>query len=141
MGLYKQKKAHNVKGNRVLITINVLGSAGPMRFIVNEHELVAAVIDMVLKSYARGGRLPVLGSNLDDFLLYCPSAGSDALSPWETIGARGGRTFLLCRKPQDAKSAGDEKSATATAAKKGFKGTGSFKAWLNRSISLKVAPH
>lgn len=77
MLLYKQKKNQNVKGNRLLISINVLGSAGPIRFIVNEEQLVAAVIDTALKSYAREGRLPILGSDLRDFQLYCPIAGPD----------------------------------------------------------------
>ncbi|CAN0929868.1 hypothetical protein LINGRAHAP2_LOCUS37312 [Linum grandiflorum] len=63
-------------GNRLLISVTVLGSAGPIRFVVSEQELVAAVIDTSLKSYAREGRLPVLGSDLNDFFLYCPSAGS-----------------------------------------------------------------
>lgn len=76
MLLYKQKKAQVPKGNRFLISITVLGSAGPIRFVVNEEELVAAVIDTALKSYAREGRLPVLGSDLNDFLLYCSNAGS-----------------------------------------------------------------
>lgn len=79
MLLSKQKKAQNSKGNRLLITVNVLGSAGPLRFVVNEKEIVAAVIDMALKSYAREGRLPVLGSNFNDFQLYCPTAGSDGI--------------------------------------------------------------
>lgn len=74
MLLNKQKK--NEK-KRVLISINVLGSAGPLRFIVNEEDLVAAVIDTALKSYAREGRLPVLGSDINGFSLYCPHAGSD----------------------------------------------------------------
>lgn len=73
----KQKKNQNAKGNRLLISINVLGSAGPIRFVVSEEELVAAVIDTALKSYAREGRLPILGSDLNDFLLYCPNAGSE----------------------------------------------------------------
>lgn len=76
MLLYKQKKAQAAKGNRILISITVLGSAGPIRFVVNEEELVAAVIDTALKSYAREGRLPVLGSDLNDFVLYCSNAGS-----------------------------------------------------------------
>ncbi|CAN1137734.1 hypothetical protein LINPERPRIM_LOCUS23049 [Linum perenne] len=63
-------------GNRLLISVTVLGSAGPIRFVVSEKELVATVIDTSLKSYAREGRLPVLGSDLNDFFLYCPSAGS-----------------------------------------------------------------
>lgn len=78
MLLSKQKKNNqNLKGKRLLISINVLGSAGPIRFVVNEEELVASVIDTALKSYAREGRLPVLGSDLNDFLLYCPFAGPE----------------------------------------------------------------
>lgn len=78
MLLSKQKKNQNLKGkNRILISINVLGSAGPIRFVVNEEELVADVIETTLKSYAREGRLPILGSNLNDFLLYCPYVGPE----------------------------------------------------------------
>ncbi|CAI0552740.1 unnamed protein product [Linum tenue] len=78
MLLHKTKKNQGgaSKGNRLLISVSVLGSAGPIRFVVGEKELVAAVIDTALKSYAREGRLPVLGSHLNDFFLYCPSAGS-----------------------------------------------------------------
>ena len=71
----KQKKAQSYyKDNRMLITVNVLGSTGPLRFLVYEDEVVSTVINMTLKSYAREGRLPVLGSNLNDFLLYCPTS-------------------------------------------------------------------
>lgn len=77
MLLSKQKKNQVGKGNRFLISITVLGSAGPIRFVVNEEELVAAVIDTALKSYAREGRLPVLGSDLSNFVLYCPLAGME----------------------------------------------------------------
>lgn len=77
MLLSKQKKNQAMKGNRFLISITVLGSAGPIRFVVNEEELVAAVMDTALKSYAREGRLPVLGSDLNNFVLYCPLAGID----------------------------------------------------------------
>lgn len=81
MLLSKPKKNQNPNGRRLLISINVLGSAGPIRFVVNEEELVAAVIDTALKSYAREGRLPVLGSDISDFLLYCPHVGSDGTTP------------------------------------------------------------
>jgi hypothetical protein len=77
MLLYKQKKNQVAKGKRFLLSVTVLGSAGPIRFVVNEEELVAAVIDTALKSYAREGRLPILGSDLNDFLLYCRNAASD----------------------------------------------------------------
>ena len=71
---YKPKKnqtAANKGGNRLLISITVLGSAGPIQFVVSEDELFATVIDTALKSYARKGRLSVLRFNLNDFFLYC----------------------------------------------------------------------
>lgn len=138
MLLYKQKKNQSAKGNRLLISINVLGSAGPIRFVVGEEELVAAVIDTALKSYAREGRLPILGSDLNDFLLYCPTSGSDALSPWDMIGSPGARNFLLCKKPKTDVVADDRRSPDAGIARKG---NGSWKSWINKSFSLKVSSH
>ncbi|XP_042487103.1 uncharacterized protein At4g22758-like [Macadamia integrifolia] len=142
MLLQKPKKNNqSVKGKRLLITINVLGSAGPLRFVVNEEELVAAVIDTALKSYAREGRLPVLGSDLNNFLLYCANAGADALSPWETIGSGGGRNFVLYKKPQHqpTESVGGEKpTPTQMIARKG---NGGWKSWINKSLSLKIYSH
>ncbi|KAJ6988201.1 hypothetical protein NC653_021207 [Populus alba x Populus x berolinensis] len=135
MLLYKQKKNQVAKGKRFLISVTVLGSAGPIRFVVNEEELVAAVIDTALKSYAREGRLPILGSDLNDFLLYCRHAASDAISPWETIGSLGARNFMLCKKPQHLKEADDGRS-TAAFVPKG--GSGSWKAWINKSLNLKI---
>lgn len=64
-------------GKRLLISVTVLGSAGPLRFVVGEDEPVAAVIDTALKSYAREGRLPLLTSDLDDFFLYSTNAGHE----------------------------------------------------------------
>ncbi|KAH9739059.1 hypothetical protein KPL71_018993 [Citrus sinensis] len=70
---------NNVKKSRFLITVNVLGSAGPIRFLVNGNDLVASVIDTALKTFAREGRLPVLGFDVDKFLLYCANEGSDGI--------------------------------------------------------------
>ncbi|KAL9229292.1 hypothetical protein vseg_004776 [Gypsophila vaccaria] len=139
MLLSKQKKAqNNGKGKkRILITVNVVGSAGPLRFVVNEEEIVASIIDMALKSYAREGRLPVLGSNLNDFLLYCPLIGSDALNSFDVIGAHGARNFMLCRRPQPENATNVEKQAAGVARK----GTGSWKSWINRTLSSKIASH
>ncbi|XP_044487982.1 uncharacterized protein At4g22758-like [Mangifera indica] len=135
--LYKQKKNPAPKGNRFLISITVQGSAGPIRFVVNEEELVAAVIDTALKSYAREGRLPILGSDLNDFFLYCPNACSGALSPWDTIGSPGVRNFMLCKKPQTEKigEAGTLETAIAR------RGSGKWKTWLNKSLNLKISSH
>ncbi|CAF2061741.1 unnamed protein product [Brassica oleracea] len=49
----KQKKNQNAKGNRILISVTVLGSAGPIRFVAYEEDLVASVVDTALKCYAR----------------------------------------------------------------------------------------
>ncbi|XP_039017983.1 uncharacterized protein LOC120149166, partial [Hibiscus syriacus] len=82
----KAEEESGPKGYRLLVSITVLGSSGPIQFTVNEEELVECVIDTVLKAYAREGRLPVLGFDMKYFFLYCPSDRSDALSSWETIG-------------------------------------------------------
>ncbi|XP_061357318.1 uncharacterized protein At4g22758-like [Gastrolobium bilobum] len=139
MLLSKQKKNQNAANcKRLLISINVMGSAGPIRFVVNEEELVAAVIDTALKSYAREGRLPVLGGDNSGFSLYCPNVGSDALSPWDTIGSHGARNFMLCKKPQSTNEAADDGSGTAPLSRRG---SGSWKAWLNKSLNLKISSH
>ncbi|XP_057777507.1 uncharacterized protein LOC130995991 [Salvia miltiorrhiza] len=136
MLLYKQKKNQAVKVNRFLISVTFLGSAGPIRFVVNEDELVAAVTDTALKSYAREGRLPILGSDLNNFILYCPIAGTEALSPWETIGSVGVRNFVLCKKPQAEKAIDSEKLPPISR-----KGSGSWKSWFNKSINPKISSH
>lgn len=78
----KNKKSQKSKTtiNRFLVSINVLGSAGPIRFVVKEDETVANVIDYALKCYAREGRLPLLGSDSSFFLLYCPYFASEGQS-------------------------------------------------------------
>ncbi|KAG1334700.1 hypothetical protein COCNU_03G008190 [Cocos nucifera] len=116
--------------NRFLITVTVLGSSGPIRFLVNEGEVVATVISTALKSYAREGRLPVLGSDFNNFLLY---SGSDALSPWESIDSRGTRNFVLCKK----EGVVDEPASQVL----GRKGSGSWRTWLNKSLSFRISSH
>lgn len=69
MLLSKQKKNQASPGNRILISVTVIGSAGPIRLLVNSEELVSTVIDSILRSYARVGRLPILGTNTDNFYL------------------------------------------------------------------------
>ena len=78
-----QKQNKNKKGddkkNRFLISISFLGSAGPIRAVVNGDDLVSGVISTALKIYAREGRLPVLGFDVTNFLLYCVNAASDGI--------------------------------------------------------------
>ncbi|XP_071689646.1 uncharacterized protein [Rutidosis leptorrhynchoides] len=138
MLMYKQKKSQ-AAGIRLLISITVIGSAGPIRFVVNEEELVASVMDTALKTYAREGRLPVLGSNINEFVLYCPIAGTEALGPLEAIGSFGVRNFMLCKKPQAVIEVGEDRKSAAVGITR--KNGGSWKSWFNKSINLKVSSH
>ncbi|GJY56730.1 potassium transporter 19-like protein [Tanacetum coccineum] len=65
----------------LMITVNVLGSSGPLRFVVNIDDKVSEVINLSLKMYARGGRLPVLGSDYTKFLLYPSNSDSEEAGP------------------------------------------------------------
>lgn len=62
--------------NRILISINILGSSGPLLIVVKEDTVVSDVIETALKCYARHGRLPVLGSDATQFTLYCSNVVS-----------------------------------------------------------------
>ncbi|KAE8730083.1 putative ADP-ribosylation factor GTPase-activating protein AGD11-like [Hibiscus syriacus] len=137
MLLYKQKKNQGPKGNRLLVSITVLGSAGPIRFVVNEEDLVSDVINTALKAYAREGRFPALGSDTDDFLLHCPSVRPDALNPYETIGSQGARNFVLCNKPRTEGMEDGGRTSRAMSRK----GTGNWKAWIHKSLSIKIYSH
>jgi len=70
-----KKKKNNI--NRILISINIVGSSGPLTIVVNEDDAVCDVIDKTLKSYARQGRLPILGSDATNFDIYCSNDVSD----------------------------------------------------------------
>ena len=60
-----------------------------------------------------------------------------ALSPWETIGAQGARNFMLCKKPRTEKMEEDGRSTEAITRK----GSGNWKAWINKSLNLKISSH
>ncbi|PKA66142.1 Uncharacterized protein AXF42_Ash018432 [Apostasia shenzhenica] len=117
---------------RILITVTVSGSAGPIRFVVREDELVARVVGTVLKIYAREGRLPVLGSDLNDFVLHSAYHGSDAPSMWDSIGSYGSRNFLLYKK----QGLVSEKERVISK-----KGRGGLKSWLNKFLSFRISPN
>ncbi|VVB09115.1 unnamed protein product [Arabis nemorensis] len=64
---------------KILVSVNVLGSVGPLRFLANEDDEVSSVINTTLKAYARQGRIPVLGFNVDNFILYSIHAGFNSI--------------------------------------------------------------
>ncbi|KAG0485829.1 hypothetical protein HPP92_009673 [Vanilla planifolia] len=130
-----KKSGRKAEVGRMLITVSVLGSSGPIRFVAREDDLVASIIGIVLKSYAREGRLPVLGSDSNDFVLYSGYDASNALSPWEPIRCNGSRNFLLCKK-----QGLDVKASTGMSAKVvSKKGKVGWKAWLNKSLSFRIS--
>ena len=81
---------------RVLVTVTVLGSAGPLRFLVDEGESVTGLIRATLRCYAREGRMPLLGADAANFLLYTANGRSDGTAPTQTwfLGPIG--VYLLC---------------------------------------------
>eukprot|EP00268_Persea_americana_P039836 TRINITY_DN39491_c1_g1_i1.p1 TRINITY_DN39491_c1_g1~~TRINITY_DN39491_c1_g1_i1.p1 ORF type:complete len:179 (+),score=21.65 TRINITY_DN39491_c1_g1_i1:362-898(+) len=168
----KSGQRHQEKCNRFLITVTVLGSTGPLRFIVKEDDLVASVIGTALRSYALQRRYPVLGSDFNNFLLYCANAGSEgnskeislhflpllslflwigigslflilaALGAMKPIGSYCCRNFVLCKKQAvDNESSGKEDAPPRTAAVSRKRVGDSWKAWLNRSLKLKITAH
>ncbi|XP_057733744.1 uncharacterized protein At4g22758-like [Arachis stenosperma] len=121
--------------NRLLVSINVVGSVGPIRFVVNEKDTVSVIIETALKSYAREGRLPLLGFDPTDFLLY--NAWFDALNPLEAIGSYGVRNFVLCKKQVCSSKA--ERNTELISQKSN--GSSGWKAWFNKSFGLKILSH
>ncbi|EPS58432.1 hypothetical protein M569_16382 [Genlisea aurea] len=65
--------------NRFLVIINVYGSTGPIKFLVNGDSAVREVIEKTLKIYASEGRLPAIGSvaSADNFSLSAAENGSE----------------------------------------------------------------
>ncbi|KAG7036722.1 hypothetical protein SDJN02_00342, partial [Cucurbita argyrosperma subsp. argyrosperma] len=116
-------KMRNSKCNKILVSVNVVGSTGPIRFVANEDDLVCEVMKTTLISYARLARLPTLGTNVDNFVLYCVNDGMDALSLREAIGAKQVRHFLLCKK-----------EGTSHASLPKENGKNNWKTWLTKSL-------
>ncbi|KMZ71074.1 hypothetical protein ZOSMA_189G00350 [Zostera marina] len=87
------------KSPRLLIAVDVMGSPGSFKFLVNDGDPVSTVIATTLRNYSKEGRIPVLGTHVDDFLLYSTGGwGTSELSHGEMMRSLGCRTFLLCEK-------------------------------------------
>ncbi|CAL5058500.1 unnamed protein product [Urochloa decumbens] len=127
---------------RVLVTVTVLGSAGPLRFLVDEGETVAGLIRTALRCYTREGRMPLLGADPADFLLYTANGRSDALKADERISFNGCRSFLLWQKAERQAVPNDAGSEPLSASSSpGRKVSGGWKGGLNKfllNFSFKV---
>lgn len=132
----KAAAATGVAGRaRVLVTVTVLGSAGPLRFLVDEGESVNGLIRAALRCYAREGRMPLLGADAANFLLYTANGRSDALKADERISFNGCRSFMLWQKTV-ADNNGSEPNSSP-----GRKGISGWKFGLNKlllNFSFKV---
>ncbi|CAN1751518.1 hypothetical protein LINPERHAP1_LOCUS4361 [Linum perenne] len=111
-----------IKNKRFLISVTIRGSVGPIRFVANQNDTVLVVIRACLKRYAREGRLPVIGFDVRDFLLYCPLVGPEG----EAIGDCGGRYFLLSKKQRP--------ETAAVIGRAEIVGSSGCKVWLFKSL-------
>ncbi|KAK2986707.1 hypothetical protein RJ640_010932 [Escallonia rubra] len=126
----KSNENENAKIGRFLITVNVLGSAGPIRFVVSEDDSVAAVIGTALKL------LEINCCVLNDgSLIIWDLVAALALS--ESIGLCGGRNFVLCKKQSNPQMT---EARSEMVGRKGSSSS-SWKAWLNKSFHLRVLSH
>ncbi|CAI0451500.1 unnamed protein product [Linum tenue] len=133
----KKEKKKSSKNNKFLVIVNVLGSTGPIRLVVKEDDAVAAVIESTLRAYAKEGRLPGLGSDVTDFVLY--SAGdqgsdSQALELGEAIGRSGGRNFVLCKNQRQPQMTEGRPEMVAAAARRRKTYSSGWKAWFHKSF-------
>ncbi|KAL7101626.1 hypothetical protein ACP275_08G065200 [Erythranthe tilingii] len=127
-------------GERFLISVNVIGSAGPIRFVVSKNDKADSVIETVLKKYAREGRLPILGFDVTAFFLYpANAAGFDALKGTEAIGSRGLRNFVLCKINNINSNSNSNSNGSPSSITVG-KHSG-WRAWLQKSLSIKILSH
>ncbi|CAF2271646.1 hypothetical protein BRARA_D00761 [Brassica rapa] len=129
---------------KILVSVNVLGSVGPIRFLVNEDDKVSSVINTALKTYARQGRIPVLGFDVNNFIFYSNSAGFKTLNPQEKIGSMGETNFLLCKREREPLEKVEGREESKAREGKGWKNRlrrsllGEF-LYKNKSNSTKVA--
>lgn len=69
----KNKSDDDDEGRKMFINVNLMGSSGPIRFFVGKNQTVESVIETAVETFARQGRLPVLGCKPQQFALYCPT--------------------------------------------------------------------
>eukprot|EP01018_Ginkgo_biloba_P018264 Gb_36682 [translate_table: standard] len=81
--------------DRILVSITVEGSTGPIKAIVKKGATVNDVIKLTIDKYAREGRYPVLDSNTDMFELHVSNFSMESLNRTDRVGELSTRTFFL----------------------------------------------
>ncbi|KAJ7519959.1 hypothetical protein O6H91_20G061300 [Diphasiastrum complanatum] len=99
--LLGKSQAKSGEISRILVTVNVCGSTGPLRFLVDVKDPVKRVVELALRAYAREGRLPHLGVNCKLVDLYCANSDFEALDPVQPVGSFGTRQFLLHKRTNE----------------------------------------
>ncbi|KAJ7526819.1 hypothetical protein O6H91_16G024200 [Diphasiastrum complanatum] len=101
LGLFNQFQGKRVDYNyKVLVTVTVLGTIGPLRMLLEGDTAVNNVIKATLDEYAREGRLPFLGFDCTRFDLHISQFSLQAIPPHACIKDLGTRNFVLCASKQ-----------------------------------------
>ncbi|GLJ24334.1 hypothetical protein SUGI_0464500 [Cryptomeria japonica] len=96
--LFGNQKVRNGNLNKVLVLITVLGSAGPLRVILDSNATANEVIKQALELYSMEGRRPALALNSSHFELRYLQEPSEVLESNVRIGDLIFRQFLLFQK-------------------------------------------
>ncbi|CAN0896665.1 Uncharacterized protein At4g22758 [Linum grandiflorum] len=125
------------KSNKLLVRVNVLGSSGPIRLVVKEDDVVDDVIESTLKSYAKEGRVPALGCEASNFILYSSNGTFDSkeLNPKEAIGRNGGRNFVMCKKQLNPQMTEGRRPPHKSSSSSSSAAASGLKAWLTKSFT------
>ncbi|KAJ7294788.1 hypothetical protein O6H91_Y232400 [Diphasiastrum complanatum] len=94
--LFNQFQGKRVDYNKVLVTVTVLGTIGPLRMLLEGDTAVNNVIKATLDEYAREGRLPFIGFDCTRFELHLSQFSLQAIPRHACIKDLGTRSFVLC---------------------------------------------
>ncbi|KAL8150466.1 hypothetical protein V2J09_020274 [Rumex salicifolius] len=84
--------------SRVLVSVTVEGSPGPIRTLVKLTSTVEEAIKLVIDEYCKEGRIPPLESTSSLYQLHLSSFNFESLDRSETIGSIGSRRFYLRKR-------------------------------------------
>lgn len=92
---YEPSEKSFTEEDRILVSITVEGSTGPIRVIVRKGDTVSDLIKVTIDNYAKEGRYPVLDSDTNMFELHVSNFSMESLNRSDPVGELGTRTFFL----------------------------------------------